>query len=159
VSDTSPTPARYIHGSTDAREIARLETQARFVAPWSRAQFDALPGMRVLDLGTGIGAMARELAERFPGIELLGLDRSEAQLAVARARHPVATYVHGDATAMPFEDRSFDRVHASWLLEHVPEPVLVLREVHRVLRPGGIAHFVEVDNATLRTDPPLARRV
>ncbi len=148
--------AQYIHGGTDAREVARLETQARFVAPWSLAQFDASPGMRVLDLGTGIGAMAQELADRFAGITLVGLDRSAAQLAAARARHPVAEYVQGDATAMPFEDASFDRVHASWLLEHVPEPLDVVREVRRVLKPGGIAHFVEVDNATLRTDPPLA---
>lgn len=146
----------YIHGSTDAREVARLEKQAKFVAPWSLASFDASAGMRVLDLGTGIGAMAAELVARFPGIELTALDLSEAQLAVARARHPVARYVRGDATALPFEDQSFDRVHASWLLEHVPDPVAVLREVVRVLRPGGLAHFVEVDNASLRTEPPLA---
>ncbi|MBI2395641.1 MAG: methyltransferase domain-containing protein [Deltaproteobacteria bacterium] len=146
----------YIHGATDAREIARLEKQARFVAPWSLAAFDALEGMRVLDLGTGIGAMAGEIAARFPGIELVGLDRSPAQLAVARARHPVATYVEGDAAALPFADASFDRVHASWLLEHVSDPMAVAREIARVLCPGGVAHIVEVDNATLRTEPPLS---
>lgn len=146
----------YIHGSTDAREVARLEKQARWAAPWSLASFDAQAGMRVLDLGTGIGAMASELARRFPGIELTGLDRSPEQLAVARTRHPVARYLQGDATDMPFPAQSFDRVHASWLLEHVPDPGAVLREVQRVLRPGGLAHFVEVDNATLRTEPPLA---
>jgi ubiquinone/menaquinone biosynthesis C-methylase UbiE len=149
-------PAAYIHGSTDAREIARLEKQAAFVAPWSLARFDVAPGMRVLDLGTGIGAMAAQLATRFPGIQLVGLDRDAAQLAVARERHPIATYVEGDATAMPFETASFDRVHATWLLEHVPDPLAVLREVARVLKPGGIAWFVEVDNDTLRTDPPMA---
>ena len=149
-------PAAYIHGSTDAREIARLEKQAAFVAPWSLARFDVSPGMKVLDLGTGIGAMAAQIFKRFPGVQLFGLDRDPAQLAVARERHPIATYVEGDATEMPFETASFDRVHATWLLEHVPDPLAVLREVARVLKPGGIAMFVEVDNETLRTDPPFA---
>lgn len=147
--------SEYIHGSTDARETARLERQAKFVAPWWLASFQVAPGARVLDLGTGIGAMARELSARFPGVELTALDRSEEQLAVARARHPVAAYVLGDATALPFADGAFDLVHASWLLEHVPDPVAVVREARRVLRPGGLACFVEVDNRTLRTEPPL----
>ena len=146
----------YIHGSTDPREIARLELQAAFVAPWSLSHFDASRGMHVLDLGTGIGAMAAQLAERYPDAQITGLDRSEAQLAVARERHPIATYVQGDATAMPFADGTFDRVHASWLLEHVPDPAAVVREVRRVLRRGGAAYFVEVDNATLRLEPPIA---
>lgn len=145
----------YIHGGTDAREIARLERQAEFVAPWSLAGLDVAPGMRVLDLGTGIGAMAAKLVERFPGIELVGLDRSPEQLAVARARGLRAEWVQGDATALPFPDESFDRVHATWLLEHVPDPEAVLREVRRVLRPRGSCWFVEVDNATLRTEPRI----
>jgi len=146
----------YIHGSTDSIEIARLEKQAKFCAPWFLPSFDAAPGMKVLDLGTGIGAMATELRARFPGILLTGLDRSAAQLAVARARHPVADYVRGDAAHLPFEDASFDRVHASWLLEHVPDPAAVVREARRVLKPGGLACFVEVDNATLQSEPALS---
>ncbi len=146
----------YIHGSTDSTEVARLEKQARFCAAWFLPSFDAAPGMRVLDLGTGIGAMAEELHARFPGILLTGLDHSAAQLAVARERHPVAEYVRGDAAYMPFEDESFDRVHASWLLEHVPNPGAVVQEVRRVLKPGGLACFVEVDNATLQSEPLLS---
>jgi SAM-dependent methyltransferase len=145
----------YIHGATREAEIERLEKQARFVAPWSLAKFEATPGMQVLDLGTGIGAMARELSVRHPGIVLTGVDRSLAQLETARLRHPVAHYVEADATRLPFAAGTFDRVHASWLLEHVAEPAAVVAEVFRVLRPGGVAHFVEVDNATLQTEPSL----
>lgn len=145
--------ATYIHGSTDPREVARLEKQARFCAPFILDTFEAKPGERVLDLATGVGAMAAQLRQRFPGIQLVGLELSESQLAAARENHPEIDYVQGDAAHMPFADASFDKVHCSWLLEHVPNPLAILREVRRVLVPGGVAHFIEVDNATLATHP------
>lgn len=147
--------ADYIHGGTDLREVARLIKQALvWVAPRMLGDFTAAPGMRVLDLGTGVGAMAAALARRHPGIELWGLDLRAAQLAQAQALHPIATYVQGDASRMPFPDCSFDRVHGSWVLEHIAEPAAVLREVRRVLRPSGQCLFLEVDNTTLRLVPP-----
>ncbi|MGO9830318.1 MAG: class I SAM-dependent methyltransferase [Myxococcaceae bacterium] len=147
--------ADYIHGGTDLREVARLMKQALvWVAPRMLGDFTARPGMRVLDLGTGVGAMAAALARRHPGIELWGLDLRAAQLRQAKTLHPVARYVQGDATRLPFPDASFDRVHASWVLEHIPQAAAVLREVHRILVPGGQCFFLEVDNATLRLVPP-----
>ncbi|MGO8968690.1 MAG: class I SAM-dependent methyltransferase [Myxococcaceae bacterium] len=147
--------ADYIHGGTDLREVARLIKQALvWVSPRMLQDFTAHPGMRVLDLGTGVGAMAAELARRHLGIELWGLDLRAAQLQQAKALHPVATYVQGNATRLPFPDGSFDRVHASWVLEHIPQTAAVLREVHRILAPGGQCFFLEVDNATLRLVPP-----
>lgn len=146
-------PAEYIHGSSDVREVERLERQAAFIAPFNLKTFDASPGMKVLDLGTGVGAMAAQLAERYPGIELTGLELRPAQLVHAKARHPVAKYVEGDASRQPFADETFDRVHGSWVLEHVKKPLAVLREVRRVLRPGGYCHFIEVDNASFDTSP------
>lgn len=147
--------ADYIHGGTDLREVARLMKQALvWVAPRMLGDFTAHPGMRVLDVGTGVGAMAGALARRHPGVELWGLDLRAGQLAQAQALHPVATYVQGDAVRMPFPDAMFDRVHGSWVLEHIPEPERVLREVHRVLAPGGQCFFLEVDNTTLRLVPP-----
>jgi SAM-dependent methyltransferase len=147
--------ADYIHGGTDLREVARLIKQALvWVAPRMLGDFTATPGMRVLDVGTGVGAMAAALARRHPGIELWGLDLRAAQLAQAQLLHPVAAYVQGDAARMPFPDESFDRVHGSWVLEHIPEAAAVLQEVRRVLRPGGQCLFLEVDNTTLRVAPP-----
>jgi ubiquinone/menaquinone biosynthesis C-methylase UbiE len=147
--------ADYIHGGTDLREVARLMKQALvWVAPRMLGDFTARPGMRVLDLGTGVGAMAGALARRHPGIELWGLDLRAPQLAQAKQLQPVATYVQGDAARLPFPDGSFDRVHATWVLEHIPQPGRVLAEVHRILAPGGQCFFLEVDNTTLRLVPP-----
>lgn len=147
----------YVHGSTDAREIERLDRQAAFVAPWSLVGFAPAEGARILDLGCGTGAMAAEIARRFPGRAIVGLDASKAQLAVARARHPIAEYVEGDARAIPFADGSFDHVHVSWLFEHVADLAKVVREIRRVLRPSGTVQQIEVDNETLSISPPAPR--
>ena len=127
----------YVHGEPDDDEVARLVRQARFVAMFSLDTFEAPPGARVLDVGTGVGAMAAQLVRLCPGIELTGVDVSPAQIARARALHPIATYVQADATCLPFADGAFDRVHMSWVLEHVRDPLAILREVRRVLRRGG----------------------
>ncbi len=145
--------AHYVHGGTDAREIARLEKQGDWTASFSFSSFDAAAGMRVLDLATGVGAMASRLEARFPGIELIGVDWSAQQLSAARLNHPSLKNIRADATRLPFADDTFDRVYCSWLLEHVAAPVAVLREVRRVLKPGGYCHFTEVDNASWSMKP------
>ncbi len=146
--------SQYIHGGTDDREIARLEKQAHWTAPYAFRRFDAAPGMRVLDLATGVGAMAGQLRRTYPGIHLIGVDLSPTQLTAAKRNHGDVGYARADATHLPFRDAHFDRVHCSWFLEHIPNPVAVLKEVRRVLKPGGYCHFTEVDNATLRLVPP-----
>jgi ubiquinone/menaquinone biosynthesis C-methylase UbiE len=147
----------YIHGGTDPREVARLEKQAAWCGPWILERFDAKAGMRVLDLATGVGAMAGELEKRFGGVTLMGVDLSTTQVATAHAKHPGVPFARANGAALPFRDDAFDRVHCSWLLEHLsPETaVAVLREVRRVLKPGGYCHFTEVDNSTFRTQPEL----
>ena len=147
----------YVHGGTDDREVARLEKQAAFTSPWIYERFDAAPGMRVLDLATGVGAMAAQLLSRFPDVVLSGIDLSASQLQSARRNHPGLAVARADGARLPFADRTFDRVHCSWLLEHVPAAaaVAILKDVRRVLKVGGYCHFTEVDNSTMRTEPPL----
>lgn len=144
----------YVHGSTDAREVARLEKQADFTARFTFGTLDLQPGQRVLDLATGVGAMGSRLQLRCPGALVIGVDLSNDQLAAARANHPGLPVLRANGTRLPFPDASFERVHCSWLLEHVSDPLPVLREVARVLAPGGFCQFVEVDNATLASVPP-----
>lgn len=147
--------SQYIHGGSDEREVKRLEKQARWGAPGMLQDFDVPPNARVLDLATGVGAMAGWLLDAFPKIRLVGVDLSEQQLAWARRNHPTLPVARANGAALPFADATFDRVHCSWLLEHVSPQVAVaiLTEVRRVLRPGGYCHFTEVDNSTFRTAP------
>ena len=97
------------------------------------------------------------LGQEFPGVRLFGVDIEPKQLEFAREhleRSGVeATLLEADASALPFEDESFDHVWMMWFLEHIAEPVAVLREAQRVLVPGGAITAIEVDYSTCRAEP------
>jgi SAM-dependent methyltransferase len=106
------------------------------LARWSLARFPfQLAGARVLDLGSGGGEGARELARG--GATVIPLDLDEA--AVRSLAPRPARQVVGDAGRLPFRDRAFDGVFCSNLLEHIPAPAGILAEIERILRPGGWA--------------------
>ncbi|MDX6415129.1 MAG: demethylmenaquinone methyltransferase / 2-methoxy-6-polyprenyl,4-benzoquinol methylase [Gaiellaceae bacterium] len=91
----------------------------------------------VLDVATGTGAVARELI-RQKGCTVVGLDQSPEMLAEARRRLPEdVTLIDGSADRLPFADASFDALTFTYLLRYVPDPAATLRELVRVVRPGG----------------------
>jgi ubiquinone/menaquinone biosynthesis C-methylase UbiE len=99
------------------------------------------PGDRVLDVGCGTGYFARRAARAvLPGGEVVGIDPSPSVIEYARGRAPAhCTFVVAGAEALPQPDGSFDLVISSLAMHHLPEPLrpVALREMHRVLRPGG----------------------
>jgi demethylmenaquinone methyltransferase/2-methoxy-6-polyprenyl-1,4-benzoquinol methylase len=97
------------------------------------------PGARVLDVATGTGAVAVELRAR--GCEVVGVDQSPEMLAVARARG--LDVVEGRAESLPFGDASFDALTFTYLLRYVDDPVATLRELRRIVRPGGTIASLE----------------
>jgi demethylmenaquinone methyltransferase/2-methoxy-6-polyprenyl-1,4-benzoquinol methylase len=100
------------------------------------------PGSQVLDVATGTGAVASRLLRR--GCSVTGLDQSPGMLRVARARlGDRVRFVEGRAESLPFEDASFDAVTFTYLLRYVDEPADVLRELARVVRPGGTMAMLE----------------
>ena len=99
----------------------------------------AAQSVRLLDVATGPGYVAARAAER--GADAVGLDFSERMLSFARTRTEGVEFVRGDATALPFEDATFDAVTAAFLLLHLAAPERAVREAARVLRPGGRAAF------------------
>jgi demethylmenaquinone methyltransferase/2-methoxy-6-polyprenyl-1,4-benzoquinol methylase len=100
------------------------------------------PGSEVLDVATGTGAVAGRLLQR--GCSVTGLDQSPGMLSVARARlGDRVRFVEGRAESLPFEDASFDALTFTYLVRYVDEPRDVLRELARVVRPGGTMAMLE----------------
>jgi ubiquinone/menaquinone biosynthesis C-methylase UbiE len=96
-------------------------------------------GTRVLDVATGAGYAAAAAAER--GAVAVGVDFSTTQLILARREYPAIEFREGDASALPFPDRSFDAVVSNFGMPHFPDPDAFLGEALRVLRSGGRTAF------------------
>jgi ubiquinone/menaquinone biosynthesis C-methylase UbiE len=94
-------------------------------------------GADVLDCGCGMGFYLLAM-QQLRDLRLTGLDADRDRLRYAEEVGVRATLVEGDVEALPFADASFDRVLMSEVLEHVHDDAAALREVHRVLRPGGV---------------------
>lgn len=97
-------------------------------------------GESVLDVGCGTGRLSFALAERCQPKQLQGIDFSQAYVEHARLhnRDPKITFHVGDACAMEFPDRAFDRVLALLVLHFVPNAVQAISEMRRVARPGAV---------------------
>ena len=148
----------YIH-SFAAAEQDRLIRQARFLGPWVQPGIDFAACATVLEVGCGVGAQMQVLLERFPALQIIGVDHSAEQLVRAGfvLREPLAAgqarLVRGSGYALPFADAAFDGAYVIWVLEHLAQPLAALREIRRVLRPGAALYCTEVFNAGLHTEP------
>jgi demethylmenaquinone methyltransferase / 2-methoxy-6-polyprenyl-1,4-benzoquinol methylase len=109
------------------------------------------PGSRALDVATGTGDLAIELASR--GAEVVGSDFSEGMLDVARKKAPALTWEQGNALALPYPDASFDASTVGFGARNFSDLEQGLREMVRVVRPGGRVVVLEI---TTPTKPPLS---
>lgn len=151
------TKGDYIHGYSEA-EQDRLIMQARY---WEHVILDGMcfePGQRVLEIGCGAGGVIGVIGQAFPGLHLAGIDISSQQLAYACVflRSVGLSDVdlrQGDGADLPWKDGSQDHVVIVWVLEHLKEPLPVLREARRVLRPGGAISCIETDYTSIQVSP------
>ncbi|MBV9625532.1 MAG: bifunctional demethylmenaquinone methyltransferase/2-methoxy-6-polyprenyl-1,4-benzoquinol methylase UbiE [Acidobacteria bacterium] len=160
-----------VEGPSDADSVSRtVERMFSSIAPrydllnhllsanvdklwWRRAagSFSAIlsrPGVQVLDLCCGTGDMAFALYREGPRARITGADFSHPMLTRARAKSPprtggMVTWVEADALRLPFADQSFDLVTSAFGLRNLADYDLGLREIWRVLRPGGACGIVE----------------
>jgi ubiquinone/menaquinone biosynthesis C-methylase UbiE len=157
-------PHRFVNELDEAavdRLIARLESRAKdavFTRLFDKyaARLAPHPSARVLEVGCGTGATTRALAQRkdFSG-QAFGVDQSPPFIEAARRfadEQDIAARVDfrvGDAHRLEFGDATFDAVFAHTLISHVTDPMAVLREMTRVVRPGGIVAVFDGDYASL----------
>ncbi len=110
---------------------------------WRRAlvgEVAPASGARVLDVATGTGMVAAELLARCGDCSVVGIDQSAEMLAGARARFAGdarVELIEGQAERLPFDDDSFDALTVTYLLRYVDDPPATLRELARVVKPGG----------------------
>lgn len=152
-------------GSLDAegvqRIVDRLENRGKdetFVAMRDQylRQMNIAPDANVLDLGCGTGVVARALATRgnYSG-KIVGIDFSNElidaaqQLATEEGIDDRVEFRVGDASALEDEDESFDAVILHTLVSHVPDPVAVVSEARRVVRPGSLVAIFDGDYASI----------
>lgn len=153
-------PGTYLHGTSPV-EQDRLSTLNRLMNEAALRELTLRGGERIVDFGCGLGQLARAMA-RAAGTRVLGLERSEAQLATAAQQAAAAGETalvelrQGDVAAPPLEGRewgSFDVAHARFVLEHVPDPLAVVSQMVRAVRPGGRIVLQDDDHDVLRCHP------
>jgi ubiquinone/menaquinone biosynthesis C-methylase UbiE len=143
---------RRTHGPAHARRTA--ERNAAFFLPHLQ------PGMRLIDAGSGPGSITIGLAAAIAPGEAVGVDASDDAVAQARtlaAERGVANarFMPGDVHALPFPDGTFDAAFSHALLQHLADPLAAVRELRRVLRPGGVIGLADADFDGALTYPSL----
>jgi len=154
--------ASYVPGHAP-REITRLIAQAQIVEPITRRFFveaGVAPGMRVLDVGSGVGDVAFLAADLVgKGGSVTGIDRSISALAIARERAAALSLGNvrfleagaGDVRT----DQKFDAIVGRYILMYMPDAAPVLRGLAQHLRPGGVLCFHEPSWASARSFPTV----
>jgi ubiquinone/menaquinone biosynthesis C-methylase UbiE len=158
----SPESGEYIHGTTP-EERRRLSRLNHLMNQSSLAAMALRGGEKILDVGSGLGQLTLAMAEA-AGMRgrVVGVERDDTQIADARENARNATegkrveFRSGDAIALPLDDGewgTFDVVHTRFLLEHVPDPQVVVAGMVRAARVGGRIILEDDDHDVLRFYP------
>jgi len=134
----------------NAKNIVR--TAKRLIAILKKNGFS---GGRILDVGSGFGAISIELAKAFPGSKIIGIDLSKPlielskELAEKELDWDTPEFVEADVMQIPFEDASFDLLINAYMLHVVENPVKMSNEMRRVCKPEGIIMMTDLRRIAL----------
>jgi len=137
----------YIHG-THSEEQKRLSTLNELTNASFIDFLNVRQGDSILEVGSGLGILANNIAIQFPDSNVTGIEIAAEQIEKARANFSDTAnlkFIQGNALLLDIEDSSFDSVYCRYILEHVSDPEVVLNEIFRVLKNGG-KFFVQENN-------------
>jgi SAM-dependent methyltransferase len=140
----NPCGTKFADAAPGTRLFYERVEEHRYAKEWhipAAADFASARGLRVLEIGCGLGTDGAQFARA--GAVYTGVDLTEAAVELARKRFELfdlpGTFRTADAENLDFPESSFDLVYSHGVLHHTPDTVRAVREVHRVLRPGGRA--------------------
>jgi SAM-dependent methyltransferase len=140
----NPCGVKFADAAPGTRRFYELVEAHRYTKEWHipiAADFQSARGLKVLEIGCGLGTDGAQFAAA--GADYTGVDLTEAAVELARKRFELfdlsGTFQTADAENLDFADESFDLVYSHGVLHHTPETGKAIREIHRVLRPGGRA--------------------
>jgi ubiquinone/menaquinone biosynthesis C-methylase UbiE len=139
-----PCGTKFAEAAPGTPRFYELVEEHRYRTEWhipEAADFIGAKGLRVLEIGCGLGTDGAQFARA--GADYVGIDLTEAAVDLARKRFELSdlpgTFSTADAEKLDFEDNSFDLVYSHGVLHHTPDTEAAVSEVHRVLKPGGRA--------------------
>src|SRR5580765_3039336 len=139
-----PCGTKFSDAAMGSREFFERVEEHRYQKEWhipSAANFAATRGLKVLEIGCGLGTDGAQFA--LAGADYTGIDLTEAAIDLARRRFALSGLKGdsrvSDAEKLDFADESFDLVYSHGVLHHTPDIEAAVREIHRVLKPGGRA--------------------
>src|SRR6267142_1932221 len=140
----NPCGVKFADAAPGTRHFYELVEAHRYTKEWHipiAADFPSARGLKVLEIGCGLGTDGAQFAES--GADYTGVDLTEAAVELARKRFELfdfpGKFQTADAENLDFADESFDLVYSHGVLHHTPQTEKAIKEIHRVLRPGGRA--------------------
>jgi len=140
----NPCGVKFADAEPGTRRFYELVEAHRYKKEWhipSAADFAAARGLKILEIGCGLGTDGAQFAKA--GADYTGVDLTAAAVELARRRFELfdlpGKFQTADAEKLDFDDESFDLVYSHGVLHHTPDTAKAVREIHRVLRPGGRA--------------------
>jgi ubiquinone/menaquinone biosynthesis C-methylase UbiE len=142
----------YIHGADSSEQdrlfrLNKLTNQAflEFINPQKNSV--------ILEIGSGLGILASEVAKNNPASKVIGIELLKPQLQKSPPNIPNLFFINGDVHTLPFPENTFDIVYGRYILEHVSQPEIVLKEIYKSLKSGGKLYLQENAILTIQFYP------
>jgi SAM-dependent methyltransferase len=156
------TESTYIHGTAPEEQRRLSLLNDVLLNPASLREIALRGDERIIDFGSGLGQFTRAMARQVPGGTVVGIERNREQLSLARrlaeedGEASLVEFREGDVLDANLEWGTYDVAHTRFVLEHVPEPLRVVKAMVRAVRPGGRVILADDDHDVLRywPEPP-----